>query len=322
MKYLITLLSFCLLLAACKPDKEILPNELITNPCVYLNGEEPNAMFSMNHRNQEKWTHQPPQLSDTVILNLATNYWSFRSKFPQKLGFGHDWYINNAVNNSMIFLIIPNRSAYSSIGLSFYRYNQRIKIHHVLTWKVDSLCNPKSKGYDSVSSPITFKFTTYYNDLASWGKYRMVFDTIGAFSTQDSITINFLAYNKEGDTIPNVNNPNCDDSPNYRITGLYTNGRTYNSNGGYISKTVNSHSQNYIYPNDFKSYNSSITNSMIICNKSDNSYFIHSLYLFMNLDKTATLYYKNYDKEYKMRGRKIPNDNITTYNDNKNNNPK
>jgi hypothetical protein len=103
----------------------------------------------------------------------------FRSEFKDTNIYKHTWYIG-----SEVFHNYKACRHFNSVIPPAY-----ITIHHVIKWKPNMVCNPKETGYDSVS--FRFKVSDRLRDFATFGKYRMIYDTLGAPANQDSVEVEF-----------------------------------------------------------------------------------------------------------------------------------
>ncbi len=321
----LALLCFCLLLIACKPDREILPS---SNPCdTYKNLTQASAnTFTVRCHNQNIWRYNLPQLLDSFPTYLITQSLLFLSPYDNNDGYRHWVYLNGKFLGSVYFAIFSVKQLNLTNNLQY-----TVSIQHKMAWPINLLCNPNGiKQTDSIGTKPYFKVTHRLRDFYTYGKYRMVYDTLGAPFNQDSTIIQFYATNDNKNS-PLIRvtptDPNIFYHPFLSVKGLLT--RDFiRTSPDTIFRRVPSDTATY-FPNsipmrpfDMQSPEFAITNTYIVYESTVSvQYPFIYLYLFVHPDKTVTLIYKNYKTVYRLRGRKI-NDNITTYNDNKNNNPK
>jgi hypothetical protein len=284
-KYLVIL--FVTVCFSCK--KEIAPE----NPCGDY--KHPNADFIIEQATGERenigtrledyiWYSNPYVSKDIIMEN---GFIQFRSQFNDTNIYKHTWYVGAEV--------LRNYKVWRDFSSVTQPAN--ITIHHVIKWKPNLLCNPKETGYDSVS--FTFKISDRLKDFATFGKYRMVYDTLGAPTTQDSVDIEFYrSIRNFKDSV--ALDPKINDGTDNRIKGLYT--LYYNAQKGY-----------YVVPSNTEG----LENYRLI----SNTYavfrggFIDNLKIFLNNKNEAFIEYWNYDpnalitsgvkKQYKLKGRKV-----------------
>jgi hypothetical protein len=229
------------------------------------------------------WYANPFVRKDTV---LDPGLIQFRSEFKDTNIYRHTWYIG-----SQVFRDYKAWRDFSSVTPPAY-----ITIHHVMRWKPNLFCNPLETGYDSVS--FTFKVSDRLKDFATFGKYRMVYDTLGAPSIQDSVEIEFYrSIRNYKDSI--ANDPRLYDGTQNRIKGLY-------------SISINADKIYYVVPSNSELLNSYrlISNSYAIFKGG----VIDDLKIYLSQSKLAFIEYENYDpqkfgysKKYKLKGRKLDN---------------
>jgi hypothetical protein len=206
---LLTLITSTLIIPfACNPKEEIAPE----NPCgKYL---QPNADFIIEETTYEfdpypyyKWYANPFQTKDTIKL---LGSYQFRSEFIDTNIYKHTWYIGSEVLHNY-----KEWRDFRDVHTPLY-----IKISHVMKWKSNKFCNPNETGYDSAS--FTFKITDRLKELGTFGKYRMVYDTLGAPIIQDSVDIElYRCRTNFKDSI--IQEPiYSDDLSQFRIKGLFT----------------------------------------------------------------------------------------------------
>lgn len=285
MKHLLTVILAFVLITSCK--KEIAPE----NPCDSY--KQPNADFIMEQTTGETiWSGQRfvdymwysnPYINKDVVME--DGFIQFRSEFSDTNMYKHTWYVGAEV--------LHNYKVWRDFSSVTPPTN--ITIHHVIKWKPNVLCNPNETGYDSVS--FTFKISDRLKDFATFGKYRMVYDTLGAPTTQDSVDIEFYrSIRNYKDSV--ALNPRINDGTDNRIKGLYT--LSYNTQKGY-----------YVVPSNTESLDDYrlISNTYAVFRRS----FISNLNIFLNNKNDAFIEYETYDpntldgkrKQYKLKGRKV-----------------
>jgi hypothetical protein len=217
---------------------------------------------------------------------MENGFIQFRSEFSDTNIYKHTWYVGAEV--------LHNYKVWRDFSSVTPPAN--ITIHHVIKWKPNLLCNPNETGYDSVS--FTFKISDRLKDFATFGKYRMVYDTLGAPTTQDSVEIEFyrsIRNNKDSIAL----DPKLYDGTDNRIKGLYT--LWYDAQIGY-----------YKVPSNTVGLNNArlISNTYAVFK---NSSTVGDLKIFLNNKKEAFIEYDTYDpnkldgrrKQYKLKGRKV-----------------
>lgn len=289
MRFIIIALVFApiIFLSSCK--KEIAPE----NPCDSY--KQPNADFIIEQSTGETiWNGQRfvdymwysnPYINKDVVME--DGFIQFRSEFSDTNMYKHTWYVGAEV--------LHNYKVWRDFSSVTPPAN--ITIHHVIKWKPNVLCNPNETGYDSVS--FTFKISDRLKDFATFGKYRMVYDTLGAPTTQDSVDIEFYrSIRNYKDSV--ALNPRINDGTDNRIKGLYT--LSYNTQKGY-----------YVVPSNTEPMTSYrlISNTYAVFRGG----FIDNLNFFLNNKNEAFIEYWNYDpnalitsgvkKQYKLKGRKV-----------------
>ncbi|MES2726798.1 MAG: hypothetical protein V4643_06825 [Bacteroidota bacterium] len=273
----VTVLLFSVI--ACNPKEEIVPE----NPCG--NYKQPTADFIMEQTTGDRnssntdylWYYNQYNTKDTVTL---ANFIQFRSEFADTNLYKHTWYVGSEViRNYKVwrdFLSVPRPST--------------ITIHHAISWKPNTLCNPTDDGYDSTS--FTFKITDRVKELNTYGKYRMVYDTIGAPANQDSVDVELYCSKrgyKDSVIAEPLDRPELQ-SLDFRIRGLYT---TTTPNGNIADSS-----------NKFELHdNRVISNSIILLERSVN--FLGDLQIYIDKNNTTYLQYRNYNIPRKMKGRKL-----------------
>lgn len=286
MKKHILLITRILALAACR--KDIAPE----NPCG--NYKQPHADFIVEQTTGDRVVTHPP-FSDYVWYSnpfiskdtvLDPSIIQFRSEFKDTSIYKHTWYIGAEVlHNYKVW------RHFNSVTPPAY-----ITIHHVIKWKPSLFCNPNETGYDSVS--FRFKVSDRLRDFATFGKYRMVYDTLGAPNNQDSIEVEFYRSKLNfKDSI--VIDPRLYDGTDNRIKGLFT--LSYNTVKGF-----------YVVPSNTEGLDGSriISNTYPVFK---NNSTVGDLKIFLNEKKEAFIEYWNYDpnkligdrKQYKLKGRKL-----------------
>ena len=174
-KIFISLLTAIILLPfACNPKEEIAPE----NPCgKYI---EPSADFIMEKTTYELdnddeyiWYNNPFNKKDTIDLGRVIQ---FSSEFQDTNIYKHTWYVGKEVITDY------------KVWRDFFVFpNTYITIYHTMKWKPNKLCNPNDDGYDSTS--FTFQVIDRFKALNTIGKYKFVYDTLGAPFPQDSIDV-------------------------------------------------------------------------------------------------------------------------------------
>jgi hypothetical protein len=135
-------------------------------------------------------------------------------------------------------------------------------------------------------------------DFATFGKYRIVYDTLGAPAIQDSVEVEFYrSIRNHKDSI--VFDPRLYDGTDNRIKGLYT--LSFNNDIGY-----------YVVPSNIEGLQGSrlISNTYALFK---NNSTVGTLQINLNSNKEAFIDYWNYDpakiigerKQYKLKGRKL-----------------
>ena len=289
MRYLIFALILIPIFSLFSCKKDIAPE----NPCG--NYKQPNADFIIEQSTGERenigtriedyiWYSNPYISKDIIMEN---GFIQFRSEFNDTNIYKHTWYVGAEV--------LSNYKVWRDFSSVTPPAN--ITIHHVIKWKPNVLCNPKETGYDSVS--FTFKISDKLKDFATFGKYRMVYDTLGAPTTQDSVEIEFYrSIRNDKDSV--ALDPKLYDGTDNRIKGLYT--LYYNAQIGY-----------YVVPSNTEGLDNArlISNTYAVFRGG----FIDNLKIFLNNKNEAFIEYENYDpnalivsgvrKQYKLKGRKV-----------------
>ncbi len=287
MKHILIVILAFVLIISCK--KDIAPE----NPCG--NYKQPNADFIIEQSTGERenigtriedyiW-YSNPYISKDIIKTIGII--QFRSEFNDTNIYKHTWYVGAEVLRN--FKVWRNFNSVTPPA--------NITIHHVIKWKPNMFCNPKETGYDSVS--FTFKISDKLKDFATFGKYRMVYDTLGAPTTQDSVEIEFYrSIRNDKDSV--ALDPKLYDGTDNRIKGLYT--LYYNAQIGY-----------YLVPSNTEGLDNArlISNTYAVFRGG----FIDNLKIFLNNKNEAFIEYENYDpnalivsgvkKQYKLKGRKV-----------------
>ncbi|MES2655038.1 MAG: hypothetical protein V4620_05575 [Bacteroidota bacterium] len=273
----VTVLLFSVI--ACNPKEEIVPE----NPCG--NYKQPTADFIMEQTTGDRntsntdylWYHNQYNTKDTVTL---ANFIQFRSEFSDTNLYKHTWYVGSEViRNYKVwrdFLSVPRPSI--------------IAIHHAVKWNPNKKCNPNDDGYDSVS--FTFRITDRVKDLNTYGKYRMVYDTVGAPANQDSVDIELYCSkinNKDSVLSEPLDRPELQ-ILEFRVRGLYTtslpNGNIQDSSNRFALRTRRV-----------------ISNNFILLEPTVD--FLGDLQIYIDKNKTTYLQYRNYSLLRKMKGRRL-----------------
>jgi hypothetical protein len=259
---------------ACNPKEEIAPE----NPCgKYV---QPNADFIMESSSDEVinsayiFYYNPYESKDTVTMGTKLQ---FRSEFIDTNIYKHTWYIGSE--------IIHNYKVWRDFS-SVFRPTY-ITISHVMKWKPNKLCNPNEKGYDSVG--FTFKLTDKYYDCKAFGKYRMVYDSIGA-NNKDSFDIEFYrSPNNQSEKDSIIQNPYLGQNGTIRIKGFSV--RIPRNN--YYSSTLAPLADPLVINNSFMLFLIGSTGGPI----SETTLYFNKKVVLFN--------YYNYSKKYCLKGRKI-----------------
>ncbi|MDP3929921.1 MAG: hypothetical protein ACOVK9_04385 [Bacteroidia bacterium] len=286
MKKFIVYMALISLITACR--KDIAPE----NPCG--NYKNPNADFTMEHTTGERenigtrfedyiWYSNPYINKDTL---KTIGIIQFRSEFKDTNIYKHTWYIGAEVFHD--YKAWRNFNSVTPPAI--------ITIHHVIKWKPNMLCNPNETGYDSMS--FRFKVSDRLKDFATFGKYRMVYDTLGAPTNQDSVEVEFYRSKRNlKDSI--VIDPKIYDGTDNRIKGLFA--LSHWPGTGY-----------YVVPSNVFG----LDNERFISNTYaffKNSSTLGTIQIFLNSQKEAFIEYDTYDpnklngerKMYKLKGKKL-----------------
>jgi hypothetical protein len=157
-----------------------------------------------------------------------------------------------------------------------------------MKWKPNKLCNPNDDGYDSTS--FTFQVIDRFKALNTIGKYKFVYDTLGAPIPQDSIDVEiyFSANNKPDSVLADPKKSML--NYNLRIKGLYT---EYPIGIGKVPSNKDPIGSDRI-----------IANSYIVASPNSNL-FIGDFYLYIDNKNYVKLRYTNNYRNYSLKGRKI-----------------
>lgn len=284
----LTLITAIILLPfACNPKDEIAPE----NPCG--NYVPPSADFIFEESmgevvNNEYIFYSNPFISKDILKTPSR--FQFRSQFEDTNTYKHTWYIGKEILHKY-----KEWRDFTQVQPETY-----ITISHVIKWKPNKFCNPKETGYDSMG--FTFKITDKLKELGTFGKYRMVYDTVGAPTIQDSVEVElYICRTNYKDSI--TQNPLYSDLySEFRIKGLLTYGWIFPSDDlTIVPSNSNAISRSY----DFIS--NSYARFSACCH-------LYNLKIEMDKNrKTFIEYYTNDpkiirdNKKFKLKGRKLSN---------------
>ncbi len=163
------LLSFSLLLIACKPNNVV---EAPQNPCAdYIT---PNADFVTaypDYVKEEFYVNPYEPKKDTLCFAKMIG---FKSPFKDKDKYKHTWYIKYNTYSG-----VDTKHENTTYFNFLYASISKVTVSHAMRWTPNPMCNPKDTiGYDSVS--FSFRVTNRFNDLKTFGKFRLVYDTLWA----------------------------------------------------------------------------------------------------------------------------------------------
>jgi len=287
---IITILFLILFLANCNPNEEIAPE----NPCgKYI---QPSADFVKEHKvgdggtTDYDWCYNPDFPFDS--LSLPEYRIQFRSEFLDITKYEHTWYVG-----SEIFTNFKVWRDFSDV-----KHNTKITISHVLRWKPNLYCNPLETGYDSVSK--SFTIVDSLQQMGTFGMYRMIYDTIGAPTNQDSINIELYLGDNKSDSgrLKGVSykDPFFLGQYTYRLKNVFLNildkdtliwkNESYKQRNGnntglvrnsfYVQEEIANEQQRAVTP-------------------------FSGIKIFVLKNNKAVIQYNNYSKQIKLKGRKI-----------------
>lgn len=267
-----TVLMSVVIINACKEDA-------MENPCAKVTTPSADFIFESSSgkvvNNEYLFYYNPNEPKDTVTMGGKLQ---FRSEYTDTSIYKHTWYIGSEV--------LHNYKEWKDFSLVFRP--TYITISHAMSWTPNKLCNPKDDGYDSIG--FTFKLTKYYDDCAAFGKFRVVYDSIGA-NLLDSFDIQFYrSPNNQSQADSIIPNPFLGQNGSFRVKGFYVKQST-----GNIVKS------NYV-PIDMPL----VINNSFMCFELEHwcCAAIAETKVYINKHVAEMIYY-NYTKKYTLRGRKL-----------------